>query len=425
MGLFIEAWKWAKPNWFRRLTRKETPVSGDVIMLEDSAADYDKKWCTLGDSMGVPGAHASTHITGGVDVVDNATTELAGLMSAADYTRLANMEAGADVTDATNVAAAGAVMGSGMTAKGDILYANSVGTPAALPIGAAGYALSHAGHNANPAWGSMEVLHGDYAGGTLHADVGAAAGFMTGALKDKLDKIEDSADVTDAVNVSAAGALMGTQFVATGELVCAADVGEATHVLVGTAGQVLKSGGHDALPSFASMETLHGNYAGGDLHAAVIGLEGEAVNGFMTAAQATSLVALAASDPHISAVAANLVLTDIDGEVSATLSGVVGKSFYPICGVAEVTFRDDAGGGGPHGDAHLCIGTLTTLADFQADITLTNLKTVGQVCSFRFAGLSKSVLGNAALFVQVLTPDGGRHDGCVLRATVTLYGVQY
>ena len=42
-----------------------------------------------------------------------ATTSAAGLMSATDKTKLGNIEAGADVTDAVNVAAAGAVMKTG------------------------------------------------------------------------------------------------------------------------------------------------------------------------------------------------------------------------------------------------------------------------------------------------------------------------
>lgn len=57
-------------------------------------------------------AHAATHKGGGSDVIDNATTSVAGLMSGADKTKLDGIEASADVTDATNVNAAGAVMES-------------------------------------------------------------------------------------------------------------------------------------------------------------------------------------------------------------------------------------------------------------------------------------------------------------------------
>jgi len=56
--------------------------------------------------------------------------------------------------------------------------------------------------------------HGSRGGGTLHAAVvsGGASGFMTGAQSTKLDGIEAGADVTDATNVAAAGAIMDSDF---------------------------------------------------------------------------------------------------------------------------------------------------------------------------------------------------------------------
>ena len=54
--------------------------------------------------------HGSEHLSNGSDPVPVATTSVAGLESAADKTKLDTIESGADVTDATNVAAAGAAM---------------------------------------------------------------------------------------------------------------------------------------------------------------------------------------------------------------------------------------------------------------------------------------------------------------------------
>ena len=59
-----------------------------------------------------PTAHASTHVTGGSDKIRDATAAQDGLMTAAYGTKLDGIEALADVTDATNVDAAGAVMNS-------------------------------------------------------------------------------------------------------------------------------------------------------------------------------------------------------------------------------------------------------------------------------------------------------------------------
>jgi hypothetical protein len=55
----------------------------------------------------------------------NATTSVAGLMSATDKTKLDGIEANADATDATNVSAAGALMKSGGTMTGDINFGDN------------------------------------------------------------------------------------------------------------------------------------------------------------------------------------------------------------------------------------------------------------------------------------------------------------
>lgn len=52
--------------------------------------------------------------------------------------------------------------------------------------------------------GPLGVAHGIHTDGTLHADAGTAAGFMTAAMVTKLAGIETAADVTDATNVLAA-----------------------------------------------------------------------------------------------------------------------------------------------------------------------------------------------------------------------------
>ena len=59
----------------------------------------------------------------------------------ADHTKLDGIEASADVTDATNVNAAGAVMNSDLDAKGELLVGDGSGDPTALPVGTNGYIL--------------------------------------------------------------------------------------------------------------------------------------------------------------------------------------------------------------------------------------------------------------------------------------------
>lgn len=65
----------------------------------------------------------------------DASAALHGLMAKADKSKLDGIEAGADVTDATNVNAAGAVMETDYTTKGDIMVAIGASTPARLGVG--------------------------------------------------------------------------------------------------------------------------------------------------------------------------------------------------------------------------------------------------------------------------------------------------
>ena len=59
----------------------------------------------------------------------------------ADHTKLNSIEASADVTDATNVDAAGAVMNSDLDTKGEILVGDGAGDPTALSVGQNNYVL--------------------------------------------------------------------------------------------------------------------------------------------------------------------------------------------------------------------------------------------------------------------------------------------
>ena len=59
----------------------------------------------------------------------------------ADHTKLDGIEANADVTDATNVDAAGAVMNSDLDGKGELLVGDGSGDPTALAAGTNGYVL--------------------------------------------------------------------------------------------------------------------------------------------------------------------------------------------------------------------------------------------------------------------------------------------
>jgi len=98
-----------------------------------------------------------------------------------------NVEAGADVTDATNVDAAGAVMESDYTTAHSLLVQQSGSeSPEVLSVG-------------------TNTIVGRVTGG------GSAIDDLSSTQVRSLLNVEDGADVTDATNVTAAGALMDSE----------------------------------------------------------------------------------------------------------------------------------------------------------------------------------------------------------------------
>lgn len=93
-----------------------------------------------------PTAHAATH-TNGTDDIQSATASQKGLATAAQITKLDGIEASADVTDATNVAAAGALM-TGSLGTG-------VATALAVNVGSAGAPVVNGGALGTPASGTL------------------------------------------------------------------------------------------------------------------------------------------------------------------------------------------------------------------------------------------------------------------------------
>ena len=126
------------------------------------------------------------------------------VFTTADESKLDGIEAGADVTDATNVAAAGAVMDSEVDADIKTLV-----LPASTTISAFGASLVDDA-DATAARATLgSVIGTDVQGHSAVLD-GTTASFTT-AEESKLAAVEASADVTDVTNVTAAGAVMDSE----------------------------------------------------------------------------------------------------------------------------------------------------------------------------------------------------------------------
>jgi len=160
---------------------KTTPVDADEVGLIDSAASNVLKvltWAnikatlktyfdTLYNNYSLEN-HASNH-TDGTDDIQSATSGQKGLATAAQITKLDGIEESADVTDATNVDSAGAVMEADFNAKGDILSASANDTPDILSVGTNGQVLTaDSGETTGLKWG--DAGSGDVSAGANITD---------------------------------------------------------------------------------------------------------------------------------------------------------------------------------------------------------------------------------------------------------------
>tara|TARA_R110000796_G_scaffold104486_1_gene214353 strand:+ start:450 stop:1991 length:1542 start_codon:yes stop_codon:yes gene_type:complete len=142
-------------------------------------------------------AMSSVNITGGVVAGSTITGNVDGRDVAADGTKLDGIEALADVTDATNVSAAGALMDSEVTNLAQV-----------KAFDATDYATAAQGSKADSALQDADI--GSSVQGYATVLANTTASYLT-ADETKLDGIEALADVTDTTNVTSAGALMDSE----------------------------------------------------------------------------------------------------------------------------------------------------------------------------------------------------------------------
>jgi len=169
---------------------------GSIVELGTNPSTIDINAGTIdGAVIGgtTPAAITGSTVTSTGNIVVAGTVD--GRDVATDGTKLDGVEAGADVTDTTNVTAAGALMDSEVTNLAQVKAFDS-----------ADYATAAQGTTADAALPK--------AGGALTGAVTTNSTFDGRDVATdgtKLDGIEASADVTDTTNVTAAGALMDSE----------------------------------------------------------------------------------------------------------------------------------------------------------------------------------------------------------------------
>ena len=156
-----------------RILSSGTEIKGPLIAEEHIVAGKGISFDTAGgitfaDGSGMTTAAGATHTDQNFTV--------------ADHSKLDGIEASADVTDAANVTSAGALMDSELTSIADVKALDQSVVSGASPTF-----------------------------GTANFTDASNKRLMTDAQESKLDGIEASADVTDATNVTSAGALMDSE----------------------------------------------------------------------------------------------------------------------------------------------------------------------------------------------------------------------
>lgn len=157
------------------LDAKTTPVDADAVVIGDSADSDRARKVTWANVKATLKTYLDTIYQPAAAVLTNTTASF----TTAQESKIAGIEAGADVTDATNVTAAGALMDSECTSLADVKALNQSVVSGASPTF-----------------------------GTANMTDATNKRFMTDAQESKLDGVESGADVTDATNVASAGAVM-------------------------------------------------------------------------------------------------------------------------------------------------------------------------------------------------------------------------
>jgi hypothetical protein len=203
---------------YDNITGKPTLISSSAqIGVGDGALTQNNFTNTLKSKLDAIEASATADQTDAqIRTAVEAATD-SNVFTDADHTKLNAIEASADVTDTTNVTAAGALMDSelaeiatvkALTAAG---ISGSLSAAALVSLGA--NLISGSASDVRTFLNVEDGATADQSNAEIRAAVEAAtdSNVFTDADHTKLNAIEASADVTDTTNVTSAGALMDSE----------------------------------------------------------------------------------------------------------------------------------------------------------------------------------------------------------------------
>ena len=204
-------------------------VSSDITIAAGGAATIAADAVTFAKMQNIS---SNNVILGNDDGADSAVQEL----TAANVRTIINVEDGADVTDATNVTAAGALMDSEVTSLALVKALTAAGISGSFGAASASFSTRVTLNDAKLTANTSNVTS---AGALMDSELTSIADvkaldqsviagaapefattnmtdasnkrFMSDAQETKLDSVESNADVTDTANVTSAGALMDSE----------------------------------------------------------------------------------------------------------------------------------------------------------------------------------------------------------------------
>jgi hypothetical protein len=203
---------------YDNITGKPTLISSSAqIGVGDGALTQNNFTNTLKSKLDAIEASATADQTDAqIRTAVEAATD-SNVFTDADHTKLNAIEASADVTDTTNVTAAGALMDSELAEIATVKALSAAGISGSLSAAAlvslGANLISGSASDVRTFLNVEDGATADQSNAEIRAAVEAAtdSNVFTDADHTKLNAIEASADVTDTTNVTSAGALMDSE----------------------------------------------------------------------------------------------------------------------------------------------------------------------------------------------------------------------